>query len=56
MAGADPRGLEAGGPRPGPAPDDTAAFQRFYLAEPDQAAHGWLYRLLVAWWRKPAGR
>jgi hypothetical protein len=39
--------------RPAPAPDDTAAFQRFYLAEPDEASHGWLYKLLVGWWRKP---
>ena len=33
-----------------PAPDDTAAFQRFYRA-PVEPAHGVLYRLFIGWWR-----
>jgi hypothetical protein len=44
--------------RGSPAPaDDTAAFQRYYLAdgrghEVTDAAHGLLYRVLVGWWRR----
>jgi hypothetical protein len=36
-----------------PAPDDTAAFQRFYAQEPTepQQARGILYRVFVGWWR-----
>jgi hypothetical protein len=35
-----------------PGPDDTAAFQRFYAASPDPGpGRGWLYRVLVGWWR-----
>jgi hypothetical protein len=41
-----------GGPVP-PA-DDTAAFQRFYRADAEVPDHGWLYRLLVGWWRRDA--
>lgn len=39
-----------------PGPDDTAAFQRFYVAgqaEPVER-RGLLYRLLVGWWRDRA--
>ncbi len=41
---------------PAPAPDDTAAFSRFYLGDPDgqrddAPSHGPLYRLFVGWWR-----
>lgn len=41
-------------PAEDPAPDDTAAFQRFYAQEPEPRAatgRGILYRLLVSWWR-----
>jgi hypothetical protein len=35
-----------------PAPDDTAAFQRFYDARRDRSSdHGLLYRIFVGWWR-----
>jgi hypothetical protein len=36
-----------------PGPDDTAAFQRFYSANPAQGSteRGLLYRLLIGWWR-----
>ena len=45
----------SGGPGQ-PSPDDTAAFQRFYLA-PQQAKpkRGPLYRLFVGWWRDKRG-
>ncbi|HWG74923.1 MAG TPA: hypothetical protein VG184_12805 [Acidimicrobiales bacterium] len=35
------------------APDDTAAFQRFYLESSNSpsTSHGLAYRLLVGWWR-----
>jgi hypothetical protein len=39
---------------PGPAPDDTAAFQRFYAGDapaPAPVDHGLLYRLFIGWWR-----
>jgi hypothetical protein len=37
---------------PGPAPDDTAAFQRFYTGDaPAPTDRGLLYRLLIGWWR-----
>jgi hypothetical protein len=37
-----------------PAPDDTAAFQRFYAEEPKEADQppGILYRVFVGWWRR----
>ena len=36
-----------------PAPDDTAAFQRFYAQEPEekQQPRSVLYRVFVGWWR-----
>ena len=39
-----------------PGPDDTAAFQRFYVSGPNETAerHGLLYRLLIGWWRDRA--
>jgi hypothetical protein len=42
---------EPKGPRP--APDDTAAFQRFYTEEDRSGSdsHGFLYRTLIGWWR-----
>lgn len=35
-----------------PGPDDTAAFQRFYGADPaEERSKGLLYRVLIGWWR-----
>lgn len=36
-----------------PGADDTAAFQAFYRSDhPDDVpTRGWLYRVLVGWWR-----
>jgi hypothetical protein len=34
-----------------PGPDDTAAFQRFYIDGPSAERRGLLYRLLIGWWR-----
>jgi hypothetical protein len=36
-----------------PGPDDTAAFQRFYVEghSDDERERGLLYRLFVGWWR-----
>lgn len=36
-----------------PAPDDTAAFQRFYAGDNPAPSppQGLLYRLLIGWWR-----
>jgi hypothetical protein len=35
------------------APDDTAAFQRFYTQTPtgQTQTRGVLYRVLIGWWR-----
>jgi hypothetical protein len=35
-----------------PPADDTAAFQRYYLAGNQAPRRGLLYRLLVGWWRR----
>jgi hypothetical protein len=37
---------------PVPPADDTAAFQRYYLAGDQTPNHGLLYRLFVGWWRR----
>jgi hypothetical protein len=40
-----------------PAPDDTAAFQRFYAGDasaPATRSRRVLYRLLIGWWRDRA--
>jgi hypothetical protein len=36
-----------------PGPDDTAAFQRFYVSEPAEQSgqRNLLYRVFVGWWR-----
>jgi hypothetical protein len=45
--------MEDASAAPGPAPDDTAAFQRFYAGDAPAPVNnrGLLYRLFIGWWR-----